>query len=354
MTAVQMTPEEVARRGTPDQQMMEQLRQKMLSDPRLAAILQEPQIQNNAPVNPVIPDLNQMAQNGQVGMEREGMFGIKGGFRDALGVLGDALITGFGRGDPIYRQQKEQEAIADTLLFAPGQAGKLASAGFGKEAYAVRQQDTANEVDRAKARSQAALDAIRAQEIQQKVTNGVRDHIAGILRTADEETYPSLLKLAKDAEARAKAQFPWLSLPWENLPDKFDPTFMAGLNSGGISPEEQAKLDETTRYHQATENLRGKEIKVKAALGAGDLAIKAGQLGVSAANTGVKAATSQANVEEKAKDRIRKQREAITKRMDQAVSDIAKRYPEANIRKNTITGEVQYSLDGRKTWKKAN
>lgn len=124
---------------------------------------------------------------------RQGMFGIKGTFRDILGTIGDALSEGTG-GDAIYRKQRQNEKYADAIggdLEDPTNAiDRLQQAGFGKEAQELFDAHQKRQLEIAKYGSEAAYKKAQLYE------KG-RANLGALLSTADARTFPALLEIAK-------------------------------------------------------------------------------------------------------------------------------------------------------------
>jgi hypothetical protein len=124
---------------------------------------------------------------------RKGMFGIKGTFRDILGLVGDSLRGGSGA-SLLYTPHRQQEKYADALgsdfLENPENAlDRLQQEGFGKEAGDLAKQLRDYEIQKAKASQDAAYR--QAQTTEQGYKN-----LGSLFATADEKTFPSLLEIA--------------------------------------------------------------------------------------------------------------------------------------------------------------
>lgn len=232
----------------------EMQRQLLMADPRIAQLLAaegqgSSPLMQDAPVNvPQMPSLDEMFQSGQAGIDRRGMFGIKGDFRDALGVLGDALLMGFGKQDPIYAPQRNEERLADTLALEKGEVGRLAREGYGSLAMKQRQQGVENALASEKAKSEEAQRAAKIAEDKQKVFYTELSKVAGILRGGnDPETKKRTATMARNLLASKG-----ITLPegWE-ITDDFSDEYRSALENMLIDPEAFARLYEQMTYHNA-------------------------------------------------------------------------------------------------------
>lgn len=233
-----------------DQQQQELL----MNDPRIAQLLAaegqgSSPLMQDAPVNvPQMPSLDEMFQSGQAGIDRRGMFGVKGDFRDVLGVLGDALLMGFGKQDPIYAPRRNEERLADTLALEKGEVGRLAREGYGSLAMKQRQQGIENALAAAKAKSEASARAAAAEADRQKVFMGHMGTVAGILRGGKTpETKARVAQMARDLLKEKGVTLPESFA----IKDDFSDEYLSALENMLIDPEAFARLQEQTSYHDA-------------------------------------------------------------------------------------------------------
>ena len=119
-------------------------------------------LQTSAPQEEPQYDGEAIVSKGLDPIEHKGMFGIKGKFRDVLGLLGDAFLVQSGN-KASYQPRREQERQSD--IFAGGYQNndeenfmnnplmviqKMAEAGYGEQATELYKQHVANQNDKAK------------------------------------------------------------------------------------------------------------------------------------------------------------------------------------------------------------
>ena len=177
-----------------------------------------------APIEPQGEDITVQSRE-----PRTGMFGIKGTFRDILGLLGDSLSSATG-GDTYYNKRREQEKYADALgedvMDNPANSvDRLITAGFGKEAGSLAQQVQENEIAKAKAEQYKAYQ-------QAQVTEQGYKNLGSLFATADEKTFPALRAIA---ERRAASY----GIDPGELPNDFN-----SAKRWGLDPYRRNRLDQ--------------------------------------------------------------------------------------------------------------
>lgn len=131
-------------------------------------------------------------------LPREGKFGVKGTLRDVLGIVGDAFLVQSGN-KAVYQPRREQEQQADAMYgFTdnPLQAiERLNAAGYGKEAMALQEQYSQQDIRRGTLQNQVAsgqsLRADRDFDNRDKGLNRIARWTAGGV------PYDQLVKAAK-------------------------------------------------------------------------------------------------------------------------------------------------------------
>ena len=174
--------------------------------------------------------------NTQVTPDHAGMFGIKGTFRDILGILGDSMLAANG-GQAIYRPQREKEKYGDATIGMaedPRQAVKnLSAAGFGDQAQKLLDNTQQNETMAAYREAQAAA---RQAQIDSTRRGNISSYAGALGRTKDPEASyqkikPMLQQLIDEGGYKDY-----------QLPDKYDPDALSLIANRGISPDKQVTL----------------------------------------------------------------------------------------------------------------
>ena len=189
--------------------------------------------------------------------QHSGMFGLKGTFRDVLGVLGDAFLMNSGI-NPIYSDQLHQEKIGDALagfdqdpLSAIQRLGGV-DAALGQKYY----RDYLDSADRQAALAQKAKSDAFTQEGQ------FSTRLGGMFGAANEATYGPML-----ANARKRAESLGMGHLLDGLPDTYDKAAVDAWVRGTMEPKDQANIDyrntragqfdaeqqERVRHNKATE-----------------------------------------------------------------------------------------------------
>jgi len=156
-------------------------------------------------------------------IERRGMFGLKGGLRDIVGVLGDAFLTQAGRPSE-YGPRREREKLASDLY------GFTGNPQAAIERVVVNNPDIAIDLEKDRQAGlyrQAAADAQRAA-ISQKGTA----LIGSLARTIkDGATWEK----GKPILARMAGQY---GVDIGDLPDAYDPSYIDALVTRGLTPDQ--------------------------------------------------------------------------------------------------------------------
>ena len=226
------------------------------------------------------------------GPAHKGMFGVKGGLRDALGVLGDAFLLQAGR-DPMYAPARKNERIGDVLQ------------GYGVDPVAAINEISA--IDPAagmKLRDQYASEELAKAKLAQeqndtrfKQEGQFAERIGGLLLRANEKTYGPML-----ANAKRRAESLGIGHVLDGLPDTYDAGQVADWATGTMSAKDQGTLayqnravDSLDQNRLAGQKLARDKYVTDAQMTAAkiklDAARLAGNTGIAAANTGVRAAS---------------------------------------------------------------
>lgn len=165
--------------------------------------------------------------------QHSGMFGLKGTFRDVLGVLGDAFLMNSGI-NPIYSGQRHQEKIGDALAgFDQDPVGAIqrlggVDAALGQKYYG----DYLDSSDRQAALAQKAKSDTFAQEGQ------FSTRLGGMFGAANEATYGPML-----ANARKRAESLGMGHLLDGLPETYDKDAVNTWVRGTMEPKDQANID---------------------------------------------------------------------------------------------------------------
>lgn len=165
--------------------------------------------------------------------QHSGMFGLKGTFRDVLGVLGDAFLMNSGI-NPIYSGQRHQEKIGDALAgFDQDPIGAIrrlggVDAALGQKYYG----DYLDSADRQAALAQKAKADAFTQEGQ------FSTRLGGMFGAANEATYGPML-----ANARKRAESLGMGHLLDGLPETYDKDAVNAWVRGTMEPKDQANID---------------------------------------------------------------------------------------------------------------
>lgn len=202
-----------------------------------------------------------LAVTAKAGPQRTGMFGVRGGWRDVLGTLGDAFLTQAGR-QAVYRPQRDRERMADALggFFSGDKSQQLAAletAGreFPEETAALWNQYLT---------AQSNADYKRARNLELGYTR------AGAFAGA-------ALKGGKEAWARNRSILQSLKdtygLDDIDIPQEYDPEVLDIIANGGM-----------TRYQQQRAGQLGADTASKIAARDAKTGIDREKLGVTKTN----------------------------------------------------------------------
>lgn len=204
---------------------------------------------------------------------RKGMFGIKGQARDILGLIGDAFLVQ-GGADPIYRQQRLNERIADALRdYGTDELGAISALasvpGADKRVQEMMDNYQQNEVRRGTLKN-----TIRKTDSDIAENNLQRDgivlgRVASMMDSVKGD--PVAWTLMRD-QALKYAANKGVELPY-GIPDKPSEDFIYRE----VKPEDVARLKDTEAYRDATlglERSKLEETKKKNAAEQRDQAIR--------------------------------------------------------------------------------
>ena len=189
--------------------------------------------------------------------QHSGMFGLKGTFRDVLGVLGDAFLMNSGI-NPIYSGKRHQEKIGDALAgFDQDPIGAIqrlggVDAALGQKYYG----DYLDSADRQAALAQKAKADYFTQEGQ------LSTRLGGMFGASNEATYGPML-----ANARKRAESLGMGHLLDGLPDTYNKEAVNAWVRGTMEPKDQANIayrntragqfdaehQERVRHNRATE-----------------------------------------------------------------------------------------------------
>lgn len=150
--------------------------------------------------------------------EPKGVFGVKGGLRDILGILGDSLSVGAGGTAKFTAGNQQRKAQAAMRDFATNPLGAIRAMAdvdpeMARKLYDDYQKQT---IATGKDARDAAKDTIELSDKTLSLEDKVRANVAAMLRSSgNPDTYPAL---RKQAEAYGKKY----NVPIDNLPETFD------------------------------------------------------------------------------------------------------------------------------------
>ena len=170
--------------------------------------------------------------------KHKGMFGVKGTFRDILGLIGDSLLVGSG-GKAIYAPQRQQERMSDALV----------GYGSGKEKDAIARMMQLDPETGIKMYNdwQARLAAKAKEDIDNK-------RLDAQLAKQDRSNQLAKLKVASGMAAKATPEQRLILKAWvadpnatvEDLPDEL-------LPYANYAPAQQDTTAERARHNRVTE-----------------------------------------------------------------------------------------------------
>lgn len=215
-----------------------------------------------------IPGMGKQSNPAPSRPEHKGMFGIKGTFRDILGVLGDSL----NRGDPIYSNQRRNEKYSDAM------------AGFGEnplaaiqKAYGVDRNQAAEDWDTYQDNERERQKLLgQTQRDDRKEGREAIDHEYNILDRAGRLMNPSVVNkenwgATKDLYLKVLARNK--IAPPVDLPDEYDPEIAKRLFNGAIEADDQVRIETQGRNADLAE-ARLRELEGNNAFNRRDKAIK--------------------------------------------------------------------------------
>lgn len=175
--------------------------------------------------------------------QHKGLFGVKGTFRDILGVLGDALMAAGGyRGDDTYSNTRHRERAQDALVAydidPEGAIRKLM--GVDPEA-GIKLQNSRNLDMYRQGVLQNQEDKIAAATQKQEDAQLMRSFgvLASIARSGNsKESWPGAAQLMRDTAERMGVELPF------DIPDTYDPDFVQRVTAIGMKPADAIRLDQ--------------------------------------------------------------------------------------------------------------
>lgn len=182
--------------------------------------------------------------------QHKGMFGVKGTFRDILGLLGDSLSVGTG-GSAIYQPKRQQERLSDAMVGFTDSNPLPAIQRIAAENPELAQKMHEKYLADVARQEKLTLDRETA-EVDQKyrkaqIADKGRANISALFSAANAETFPRILEAAR----RAAATY--------DIDEDTLPTTLAEAKRWGLDPYKSTRLDqydeglvETKRHHTAT------------------------------------------------------------------------------------------------------
>lgn len=211
--------------------------------------------------NPEAPMPKQDAppmQRGNQGIGIPGLLGIKGGFRDFLGGLGDALLIA-NDADPMYEPEKKRRQINDALTgFADNPAAAIRRVAAIDEQLAMEMATKYDEQEAAKAEARR-----KALEDDLDIGTKARATAASLLAGANEATYGAIRDRLSALGERTGIDF--------GLPEVYDENAIQTLIRQGIDPDklmdnERADLNTQSQIERRAVQNRNDEAKTGASL----------------------------------------------------------------------------------------
>lgn len=177
------------------------------------------------------------------GLERKGMFGMKGTLRDVVGMLGDAFLVQSGNA-PVYAPQRQKERAADAM--AGQTANPLAAVERMTQvdpsaSWQMHEKVMANQI--AEAQAQAA--ALKAQ--QENYEKGANFFAQRIYGAENEEGYQRIRPMLLEAKRR-------FGLGDEfQVPEKYDEVLAQTMGRGAMKTDRQEVVQQGNRRLDITE-----------------------------------------------------------------------------------------------------
>jgi len=189
------------------------------------------------------------------GLVRHGFFsaGHTGG--NILGWLGDALLVGAG-GPALYRDRMQRLRASDALdgmVDDPEGAIKRLSKVDPEAALGMYNQYMTN-------KRYGEQQARVTRDSDQRYHDTVIDRIRSMIGSAkDPATYAAAVAQAR----KYAAAHPDVQLPFE-ISDAYDPNTVAAIQGGGISPEDQRRLNDNDEYRDRRIDQLEEALRIKA------------------------------------------------------------------------------------------
>lgn len=177
------------------------------------------------------------------GLIKKGTFSLGGTGANILGTIGDAILIGSGH-DPIYQKRMQDKDTADALIdFNDNRGRSLAMLsqvpGMGEKAAELS-------LNNDELSSQSAYRAAQQQKLIQEQTDRLHSRAAAYLGAATPKTYAAIKPLYEKLYADAGVEPPF------DLPDQYDEETLRSIAAGEIPMKDQATLEESRRYHDAS------------------------------------------------------------------------------------------------------
>ncbi len=183
---------------------------------------------------------SQMEQPFQPNIGIPGMLGIKGGFRDALGAIGDALLVGNDMA-PMYQQEKQRQQINHAMQdFATDPMAAIARVAEIDPMKAREMLMERQEAEAQNAQRQSAADK-NVWDSQGKAL----DMLGTLAGAANEATFPAIQQRLIDISQRGG-----LGLE-EVIKNARTPEELANIAQGAISAKDRATLQDNREYRQS-------------------------------------------------------------------------------------------------------
>lgn len=176
----------------------------------------------------------------------KGMFGVHGGLRDILGLVGDTMLQANGD-NPLYAGIRQNEHAQDAFsTFAQDPMGSLAKLYGVNPAIGAKTYDTWSDQQ---AKHETAVQAAAKERFAQ--ANIVKQQIASMLNSAhDDATYQA-------AKRQAQAMAAPYGIDLSLYPDSYDALAVGDAARGSMEMKDQlqsdyrnASLEERRGYHQ--------------------------------------------------------------------------------------------------------
>lgn len=192
-------------------------------------------------------DFGGIEVDGKLSELREGV--LKGPFSvgktggNILGILGDAFLTQAGH-DPRYqprvREAREAEALAGFSDNPEEAINRLIT--ISPDKGLLQQQNITENAQR-----QAGID-IRQKQVNDEYENNTHTRAGALIGAATKENYPAMRKRYYDYYVARGIT------PMVELPETFKEAQLLALRKAGMSPEDQATIEEREAYHNAVVN----------------------------------------------------------------------------------------------------